>query len=82
MSLAHASGTTGSITTFVPAGTLLDHPVAGQLARVVAREHEVVVDREHEPLRAQQHAGRAPRPTPGAGARRRASAHAASVTAP
>ena len=53
-SVAHWSGAIGSITIFVPIGMLLLHPVARDLTRVVAGEHEVVVDAEHERLQQRQ----------------------------
>ena len=49
-SCAHWSGAIGSMTIFVADRDVLLHPVAGDLPRVVAREHDVVVDAEDERL--------------------------------
>ena len=68
--VAQSSGTSGSITTFEPAGTWRHHPGARQVARVGPRQDHVVVDHRHEALSQQQHARPACPPT-GAGTRGR-----------
>ena len=58
MSCAHWSGTTGSTTIFVPVGDVGHHPVAGDVARVLARQDEARVQRVDEALPAEQDDGR------------------------
>ena len=81
MSVAQSSETTGSITTFAPAGTWRDHPRPGQVARVGPREHGVVVDDGDEAL-GEHHDGHDAPPAERAGSAGRGSASATSSTAP